>query len=276
MQTQGDKTSSPTGHRPTSKRECHKCPLNGKGDSYCFEKCLGPADDSRKGRSMVSLGGMPAEDEYIYAKADKLCGVPSATIPTFMDDIDAPRETAPSALQPQGVVDKMPYDTERYLVRVLATVMSLPDIQLCIFRHAYLGERFESIGNTLPVRMTKQAVSKHIKTMRLKHPIFDRLLAQLVKSPANANASARRKATAEAARRQQAWLDEADRAEYPMPSNYTVQLDLFSGVAVDGIYRRGWKASGKGRAKPVGSSATSSVTRTRETQCTPTSAELSR
>ena len=233
---------------PSPKRECHKCPLNGRGDDYCWRKCLGPADDSRKGQRKVSLGAMPTQDEYIEREADELSGVPKSI---------APAVYAEERREEQGVVKDIPYASERYLVQVLASMMSLSDIQLCIFRHIYLGEKMECVGDTLPVRITKQAVSKHIQVLRAKHPVFDRMLSQMIHGSRRRSADRSRTTAA----------DQVRTVPTAKGSVVVAQLDLFSGVAIGGIYRRG---SGGKR-----SSAKNSVTHTREGHNTPVAAELS-
>lgn len=234
---------------PSPKRECHKCPLNGKGDDYCWKKCLGPADDSRKGQRKVLLGAMPTQDEYIEREADELSGVPKSIAPAVYAD--------PSPSAEQGVVKDIPYASERYLVQVLASMMSLSDIQLCIFRHIYLGEKMECVGDTLPVRITKQAVSKHIQALRAKHPVFDRMLSQMIRGSSRKPAQTTRPSQTEPAK------------SVPTAKGSVVvaQLDMFSGVAIGGIYRRG---SGGNRSR-----VKNCVTHTREEHNTPTAAFLS-
>lgn len=249
MQTTENKTSARP--QPSPKRECHKCPLNGKGDDYCWKTCLGPAEDSRKGKSLVSLSAMPAQDEYINREADELTGYRKSEPPAVY-------ATPPSA-EPQGVVDAMSYETERSLVRVLATIMSLSDVQLCIFRHIYLGEHMEAVGESLPVPISKQAVSKHVQSLRAKHPALDHMLSQMLRS-----ATARRPAHTRPAPQ----ADEAHGFAPLLAKGSVAQLDLFSGVAIGGIYRRGGNA-------PAGSRQRNPVTRTREGHYTAPTADLS-
>jgi len=155
---------------PSPKRECHKCPLNGKGDDYCWKVCLGPADNSNKGVSKVTLGAMPAEDEYLENNALGERGSSKFQYPEARHDIERDEGTA-----------KLDYDVERGLVKVLATFMSLSDVQLCIFRHIYNGENIASVGRTLYKPISKQAVSKHLYSMCDSDPIISKVLRSLVR-----------------------------------------------------------------------------------------------
>ena len=173
--------SAHTATAPSPKRECHKCPLNGKGDDYCWKTCLGPADGSgdkkqmsNKGISKVTLGAMPAEDEYLYNNA---VGGRGSTKFVYPDD-------APHPSKWDGEKDgatSIDFDVERGLVKVLATFMSLSDVQLCIFRHVYNGENIASVGRTLFKPISKQAVSKHLYAMCDSDPIISKVLKSLVR-----------------------------------------------------------------------------------------------
>lgn len=163
------KTSSQITARPSPKRECHNCPLNGKGDDYCWKKCLGPAEKSNKGRSRVTLGGMDAPDEFIHGNAD--------------DDYMAARSAKPlpAASAPSSVTAKLNYEVERNLVEVLASFMSLSDIQLCLFRHVYNGENLAVAGRNCIRPMSRQAASKHMKAIRRSNPVIAQVMSQLVR-----------------------------------------------------------------------------------------------
>jgi len=155
---------------PSPKRECHKCPLNGKGNDYCWKTCLGPAENSNKGVSKVTLGAMPAEDEYLENNALGERGSSKFQYPEARHDIERDEGTA-----------NLDFDVERGLVKVLATFMSLSDVQLCIFRHIYNGENIASVGRTLYKPISKQAVSKHLYSMCDSDPIISKVLKSLVR-----------------------------------------------------------------------------------------------
>ena len=165
---------------PSPKRECHKCPLNGKGYDYCWKTCLGPADGggknnqmSNKGVSKVTLGAMPAEDEFLYNNAVGDFGSSKFSYPTEMSRNSGSDQRLSAA--------KLDYDVERGLVKVLATFMSLSDVQLCIFRHIYNGENIASVGRSLYKPISKQAVSKHLYAMCDSDPIIRKVLKSLVR-----------------------------------------------------------------------------------------------
>lgn len=160
------KTSQQITALPSPTRECHTCPLNGKGSDYCWKKCLGPSENSNKGISKVSLGGMEAPDEFIHrnAAADY-------------------RSQEARTVRRSSVTAKLDYEVERALVKVLATFMSLPDIQLCLFRHIYNGENLALAGRNCIRPMSRQAASKHVKAMRRSDPIIAKVMRQLVRLP---------------------------------------------------------------------------------------------
>lgn len=238
--TEARAMSEPKTIAPSPKRECHKCPLNGKGDDYCWKTCLGPADGSgdkkqmsNKGISKVTLGAMPAEDEYLYNNAVGDFGSSKFSYPT---------ETSRNSGSDQRLsAAKLDYDVERGLVKVLATFMSLSDVQLCIFRHIYNGENIASVGRTLYKPISKQAVSKHLYAMCDSDPIIRKVLKSLVRLDGTGGTRKTR---------------DSDRRLARQAQNKSVQLkfDLFAEVIV--------AESGK---------VENPVTRTREVQhCTPT------
>ena len=164
-----------TAYSPNPKRECHKCPLNGKGDDYCWRKCLGPAEESGKGLKRVTLGGMEAADEYLHNNA--------AEGTAFRRAEDDLRTGGGECDRESGVTISLPYEVERGLVKVLASFMSLTDVQLCIFRHVYNGESLAQAARRLIVPMSKQAVSKHVRAIRDSNPVVGKVIAQLVRLP---------------------------------------------------------------------------------------------
>lgn len=147
-------------------RECHKCPRNGKGDDYCWRHCKGAADDSRKGRSLVNLGGMEAEGEYLREKmlADRAADRDERdTAFAFFDECRMPDRPSASA---QTVTATLSAETERSMVVVISELFALPDIQLCILKHLLFGEDYGTIGRTLPKPMSKEAVQKNLVAMK--------------------------------------------------------------------------------------------------------------
>ena len=181
-------------------RECHTCPLNGRGDDYCWKTCLGPADVSEKGQVVRRLGQFEAPDEFINAnRLDDPNALPSASRDpasgvSLWDDLDD-GETADSgesggdgdtpedfAASPNyGVTAELTDDVERALVPIIANLMSLSDTQLCIFRHVFHGEDLRKTGQSLPVPMTKQAVSKHLKRICEQNDVVARVIRGMMR-----------------------------------------------------------------------------------------------
>lgn len=231
------------------KRECHSCPLNGKGDDYCWKVCMGPPEASRQGVSSVSLDSMPAADEYLAQTATDLADADSHT--QFADSVARHGAVPKPQTSTRGTVDGMTYDTERALVVILASLMSLTDIQLCIFRHAYHGQTLETIGDFLPVPMSKQAVSKHIHTICSSHPAIAAMLERERDGDGERKHTAKERRTGRGRR---------GRRECEQPCRSSVrQLDMFCGVTVCGTYKRrnrdGSTESGGGAKEYAGKSA---------------------
>lgn len=58
--------TDPRGVRRGRPRACTSCPMDGLGLAVCWAACPGPQNDwATDGQSLVSLGGMPAPDEYL-------------------------------------------------------------------------------------------------------------------------------------------------------------------------------------------------------------------
>jgi hypothetical protein len=181
-------------------RECHTCPLNGKGDDYCWKTCLGPADVSEKGQVVRRLGQFEAPDEFINAnRLDDPNALPSASHDpasgvSLWDDLDDGEtanaaESDPDGDTPDdfaaspnhGVTAELTDDVERALVPIIANLMSLSDTQLCIFRHVFHGEDLRKTGQSLPVPMTKQAVSKHLKRICEQNDVVARVIRGMMR-----------------------------------------------------------------------------------------------
>ena len=246
--------------QPSPKRECHKCPLNGKGDDYCWKVCLGPADGSgesrqmsRQGVSKVSISNMPTEGEYLNAHA--VAGYGS-------HEFAAPEETTLPAQEAAAVgwgahdrrdessglgasVSGLNFEVERGLVKVLATVFALTDVELCILRHVYNGESMTQAGRSLHKKLSKQAVSKHLYHMRDSDPVLGKVIRSLVRLDGTGGAKSRKGG--------------GDRSE----AKTVAQLQL------DFLTQLGMVDAGNG--------VCTNVTRTRASaQCTPTRRVLSR
>lgn len=207
--TDTTKFTKPTMQTTTSpntrpKRECHKCSRNGTGDDYCWKHCLGPADDSNKGISKVSLGSIEAEAEFLYANADPLVSdrnvyqrgsfgqerseldgnggfpaddpeVETDSEESFFDD----RQDSPD--EDRSVTNDLNDDVERALVIILANLMSLSDTQLCIFRHIFHGDDLKVTGANLPVPISKQAVFKHLLKMVKANKVVAKVIHEMMR-----------------------------------------------------------------------------------------------
>lgn len=185
-----------------AKRECHRCPYNGKGDPYCWQVCLGPSDKSNKGHSFVRLGAIEAQGEYLYSNADELLTEKAKTndevdeMDFSADESDAEADSAQetsadgnqerpedfSGSYEHSVTESLDEKVERALVIILANMMSLSDTQLCIFRHVFHGEDLKKVGSTLPVPITKQAVFKHLLAMTRSNPVVEKVIHQMMRS----------------------------------------------------------------------------------------------
>ena len=177
---------NPSQQNSRPKRECHKCRRNGTGDDYCWKHCLGPADDSNKGISKVSLGSLESESEYIFANADSLALPKEAFSGRSPDGIQDAEDDADdffghaaersAAQAPRGVTEQLDDEVEHALVVILANLMSLSDTQLCIFRHIFHGEDLKDTGARLPVPITKQAVFKHLLKMVRENKVVAKVI----------------------------------------------------------------------------------------------------
>ena len=183
-------------------RECHTCPLNGRGDDYCWKTCLGPADVSEKGQVVRRLGQFEAPDEFINANRlddpnqEKRNDDPASGISLFDDlndgddswrDCDSddddtlPANFLPEKSSSRGVTGMLTDEVERALVPIIANLFALSDTQLCIFRHVFLGEDLRKTGQSLPVPMTKQAVSKHLKRICEHNEVLARVIRGMMR-----------------------------------------------------------------------------------------------
>lgn len=194
--------------------ECHRCPRHGKGDPYCWQVCLGPAEHSDKGRSYVRLGALEAEAEFLadnmadggygtgssweeqeeafYGSMDADAADPygDGGVPIDPDSIPEEQILTPSRTRQtggdvdtskpgSGVSRDLSDDVERALVPILANLFgddSMSDIRLCIFRHVFKGEDLGTIGRTLPKPMSKQAVFKHLRHMVRENPVIGKVI----------------------------------------------------------------------------------------------------
>lgn len=167
----GSIVGQPLRNRRSERRECHKCPRNGKGDDYCWKVCLGPADDSRKGLSTVQLGGIEDEGEFIRSNLDDAAlSAQDGRDGAFVFFDEAEREARNGGGEPAkgSLTPNLSEETERSMVVVISKLFSLSDIQLCILKHLLFGEDYATIGRTLPKPMSKEAVQKHLVAMKGK------------------------------------------------------------------------------------------------------------
>ena len=143
-------------------RECWKCPRNGKGDPYCWQKCLGPAEVSNKGLELVSLDSMPAPSEYVQRYIDKAY-------------VKSKHESCIKT------TEQLEAGVERALVVILSNLMSLSDIDLCIFRHLFHGDGLQETADKLPQRMTKQAVHKRLNSICEKNKVVEKVVRGMMR-----------------------------------------------------------------------------------------------
>lgn len=203
MENDAEASLKVAGGRP---RECHRCPRNGKGDPYCWQRCMGPAEKSDKGRSFVRTGGLDAEAEFIEGNMDGEYGdgIAASRITTEEDFIAAAEDGAidPDTLTEEqlltaygsptdasgpgsGVTAELSDDVERALVPILANLFGdrcMTDVRLCIFRHIFRGDDLETTGRSLPVPISKQAVFKHLRCMVDANPVIAKVILQMKKS----------------------------------------------------------------------------------------------
>lgn len=190
-------------------KECHKCPRNGKGDPYCWEVCIGPAEKSDKGRSFVRTGSLAAESEFISCNIDSEYESAIDSRRTTEEDFIAAAESGEidpdeiseeellspngGAGERQGVTEQLSDEVERALVPIIANLFGndrMSDMKLCIFRHIFRGEDFETISKSLPVRISKQAVFKHVRSLVDMNPVIGKVILQMKR---NGHGGARRR-----------------------------------------------------------------------------------
>lgn len=196
-------------------RSCHSCPRNGQGDDYCWKVCQGPAEKSEKGQNIRRLGQFESPAEFIEANRwddpnavterndDPAAGLdrdftfpddcePNPEGGTDDGDTDTDTGIDPDSLSDEDrldqrqpvdrrVTDQLSDDVERALVEIIANLMSLPDTQLCIFRHVFHGEDLKTTGASLPVPISKQAVFKHLLDMTRKNPVVEKVIHGMMK-----------------------------------------------------------------------------------------------
>ena len=167
-------------------RECHRCPRNGKGDPYCWERCIGPAEKSDKGISYVRLGGLKAEAEFIESERledlNAYCDDENEEVFSNDPGINLDKTTSPEC----GSIDRrvtrdLSEEVENALVPVIANLMSLQDIQLCILRHVFKGEDLTVIGKSLPVPISRQAVFSHLLRMCRSNKVVEKVIHGMMK-----------------------------------------------------------------------------------------------
>ena len=182
----------------TRPKECHKCPRNGKNDPYCWQKCIGPAEKSDKGRTFVRTGSLEDVDEFINDHMNEDYDVATSTAMSeddFIRGVESDDEIDPDSISEEELLSpsdnsnssntvtaELSEDVERALVLILANLFGgkeMTDTRLCIFRHIYKGEDFETIGRTLPVPMSKQAVFKHLRKIVEANPLIGKVIMEM-------------------------------------------------------------------------------------------------
>lgn len=106
-------------------RECHKCPLNGKGDPRCIT-CPGPSKTPlQSGVVAYSLDSM------------KAAGMVQAA--------------APTELQERGRCTDLPLAVEERLLDFLYRLFSLTEQKYLLVRHVFLGGSLSQFGRSTGV-----------------------------------------------------------------------------------------------------------------------------
>lgn len=154
-----------------SRRSCHLCPLNGKGDERCL-RCPGPPELTLVGHRFVSLDEQPAPDEFIGREGDK------------------------SAMRPDGgrggVTRDLEPEVERALSIVLATLFGTMredprDLDIRVFWHLFCGDSTVAVAKRLGV--SDECVRKRIRRMAERNP----LAVHIVERMARAKGAGRRR-----------------------------------------------------------------------------------
>lgn len=132
----------------THRRECHKCPFDGKGSDECL-KCLGPADGSYKGISYVWIDNHPDPDGLIERGH-----MAFRSREEYSDEF-----TGRSAL---------PDTVEEALVPIIATFFQMTDQELIVVKRKYNGEDDVEVARAIGV--TKQRVNAIVHSVCQKIP----------------------------------------------------------------------------------------------------------
>lgn len=130
-------------------RSCHKCPLNGKGDERCIE-CPGPAEESYAGISYVHLGGLESPEEFVQANR----------LQTLVPEPSMQGRQGCVADSARSVTKELAPDVERALVVILASLMSMDDQNMVIFRHLYHGDDY--VQTAKAVGLSVEGVRKRV------------------------------------------------------------------------------------------------------------------
>ncbi len=123
--------------------ECHKCPLDGKGDPRCLS-CQGPPKVNHKGRSFVSV-----------------------------DSGEGEQSAAGVAMVMKGIRPKASYRPPEELEMALKAIYAMIELSpaefvvvQAIMRGATQAEVSREFG------LTRQAINSFIKLMVKRHPVF--------------------------------------------------------------------------------------------------------
>ena len=117
---------------------------------------------SNKGLELVSLDSMPAPSEYVQRYIDKAY-------------VKSKHESCIKT------TEQLEAGVERALVVILSNLMSLSDIDLCIFRHLFHGDGLQETADKLPQRMTKQAVHKRLNSICEKNKVVEKVVRGMMR-----------------------------------------------------------------------------------------------
>lgn len=121
---------------------------------------------------------MEAEDEFLLRNAKQEIFDQQKIDPDSISD-NMRLDNQPTT--PQNVTATLTDEVERALVPIIASLMSLSDIQLCIFRHIFKGQNIRTTGETLPTPISKQAVFKHLKQMVKANPVVKNVIQGMMR-----------------------------------------------------------------------------------------------
>lgn len=141
-----------TGRGGKTHLKCSSCPMDGLGLPVCWAGCDGPAELTSDGESLVRLGGMAGQDgadAYIESRMAQ--------------------EARLARLPRDGGVTRFPPQTEAALLELLRVFADMTPAQVLVL-HAKLNGRETMVETARQRGITKQAVSKAVARLAMRHP----------------------------------------------------------------------------------------------------------